>query len=161
MTFEITGVKGTYRIWSLALIGLASLLLGACGAAAPQPSASDAADGFGQPVPVDGGGQYTDILPQKLKTMLEGKDFFFVNVHVPYEGEIPDTDAFIPFDQVHDSIDEFPQDTGAKIVVYCRSGSMSTKAANDLARLGYTNVYNLDGGFRAWSAAGYDFIPPD
>lgn len=139
------------------MISLASLLLGACGGAAPQPPGS----GFGQPVPVDGGGQYTDILPQELSTMLEEKDFFFVNVHVPYEGEIPETDAFIPFDRVRDLIDEFPEHTDAEIVVYCRSGSMSAKAAQELVGLGYTNVYNLDGGFRAWSAAGYEYIPPD
>jgi rhodanese-related sulfurtransferase len=92
--------------------------------------------------------------------MLEDKDFFLVNVHVPYEGEVPDTDAFIPFDRVADMLDEFPNDIEVKIVLYCRSGSMSAIAARELVRLGYTNVYNLDGGFRAWSSAGYDFINP-
>jgi rhodanese-related sulfurtransferase len=31
---------------------------------------------------------------------------------------------------------------------------MSTRAAQDLVRLGYTNVYNLVGGFNAWVEAG-------
>jgi rhodanese-related sulfurtransferase len=109
---------------------------------------------------VEGGGQYVDIIPQELHAMLEGKDFFFVNVHIPYEGEIPDTDAFIPFDQIPAHIDEFPPAKDAKVVLYCRSGSMSATAARELVQLGYTNIFNLDGGFRAWSGEGYDFIAP-
>ena len=88
--------------------------------------------------------------------MLETKDFFFTNVHVPYDGEIDDTDARIPFDEVQARVDEFPENTDAKTVVYCRSGSMSGVAAKKLVELGYTNVYNLDGGFQAWARDGFD-----
>jgi len=132
------------------------LLLTACGGGTTQLPAS--VNEVGQVVPVEGGGQYLDILPQELEAMLEAKDFFFVNVHVPYEGEIEQTDAFIPFDQVAVRRSEFPQDTGAKIVLYCRSGSMSAIAARDMVSAGYTNIYNLDGGFRAWAAAGFELI---
>lgn len=142
----------------LASLVVLTLPLGAC-SKAPVASPSTATDqGVGQVVPVDGEGQYTDILPQELNTMLESKDFFFVNVHVPYEGEIERTDAFIPFDEVEARLDEFPQARDAKIVVYCRSGSMSAAAARALVKVGYTNISNLDGGFRAWSTAGYTLL---
>lgn len=158
MKFLWTGTSFRHGGRSLALIALAGLVLTACGT-----STSDLPTGeteLGQIVPVEGGGQYTDIIPQELATMLEDNDFFFVNVHVPYEGELPNTDAFIPFDQVADFIDEFPEDKDSKIVLYCRSDSMSATAAKELVRLGFTNVFNLDGGFRAWSAAGFEFIAP-
>ena len=118
----------------------------------------DAENAMGQVVPVDGGGQYIDITPQELKAMLGEKDFFFVNVHIPYEGELPDTDAFIPFNEIEGNLSQFPQDKDARIVLYCRSGSMSATSAREMVGLGYANLYNLDGGFRAWSEAGYEFI---
>lgn len=144
----------------LALIALMALGLSACEPRAEEPAFREGTGAFGQVVPVEGSGTYVDLLPQELLPMLQAKDFFFVNVHVPYEGEIPETDAFIPYDQVQALLDQFPPDRAAKIVLYCRSGSMSAIAARELVRLGYTRVYNLDEGFRAWAAAGYEFIPP-
>jgi rhodanese-related sulfurtransferase len=139
-------------------LGLLTLLLAACSS-----STTPVAEGeIGQVVPVSGGGSYIDIISADLAVMLENKDFFFVNVHIPYEGEIPDTDAHIAFDEILDHLDQLPEDLDAQIVLYCRSGSMSAAAARDLVQAGFTNIYNLDGGFRAWEAAGYEVIhnPP-
>jgi rhodanese-related sulfurtransferase len=109
----------------------------------------------GAPSPAGQG--YTDTTVEQLATMLEDKDFTLVNVHVPYEGEIPQTDLFIPFDEIPEHTDRLP-DRSAPIVLYCRSGPMSTKAAQTLASLGYTDLKELDGGMRAWEAVGYELL---
>ena len=41
-------------------------------------------------------------------------------------------------------------DTNAKIVLYCGGGYRSALAADNIQKMGYTNVESMDGGFRAW-----------
>ncbi len=103
-------------------------------------------------------GTYTNVSASDLKAMLDKKDFFFVNVHIPYAGEIAKTDAFIPFDQIEKNVDKLPKDKGAKIVIYCRSGQMATQAAESLLKMGYTNLYNLAGGMNEWVNQKYELL---
>jgi rhodanese-related sulfurtransferase len=49
----------------------------------------------------------------------------------------------------------FP-DTGAEIVLYCGGGYRSALAADNLRRMGYTNVSSMDGGWRGWKEAGHE-----
>ena len=116
-----------------------TLALSACQAAAPSKG-------------------FTDITPAQLEAMLEAKDFFFVNTHIPYEGEIAGTDAFVPYNDIESYAGELPADRDAKIVLYCRSGRMSEIAASELVLRGYTQVFELDGGMIAWGAAGLPLI---
>ena len=78
--------------------------------------------------------------------MLENKDFFLLDVHTPEQEHIENTDAFIPYNEIDQFLTQLPQDKSEKIVVYCRSGSMSIEASEKLIELGYKNVYNLEGG---------------
>ena len=130
-------------------------LLAACGA---QPIAPTAAPSSGVPVSVEGG-TYTDITPAQLAEMLKRKDLIFINTHIPYEGEIGQTDQFIPFEENGPQrVNEYPADKNARIVLYCRSGRMSTIVAKELVKAGYTHVWNLDGGMIAWEKAGFELI---
>lgn len=101
---------------------------------------------------------FETITPDQLAQRLAHKDFTFINVHVPYEGEIAQTDNFIPFDQIAAHLDKLPSYKGASIVLYCRSGRMSEIAATTLAGLGYTHVTHLKGGFNAWAASGRELL---
>ncbi|NOH14688.1 MAG: rhodanese-like domain-containing protein [Chloroflexi bacterium] len=100
---------------------------------------------------------YTNISVSELQNMLENKDFLFVNVHIPVEGVIPGTDLSIPFDEIEANLDKLPEDKDTNIVLYCLSNGMSRVAAEELAGLSYENLYNLDGGYTAWQAAGLPF----
>jgi rhodanese-related sulfurtransferase len=45
-------------------------------------------------------------------------------------------------------------DKGSKLVLYCGGGYRSALAADNLQKMGYTNVFSLAGGWRAWNEAG-------
>ena len=135
-------------LW-LSVILFAALALGACGQADPQ-------DPDSQSYAKNANG-YVDISAAQLAGMIEDQDLTLVNVHIPYEGEIPETDLFIPYDEIQDHLDELPA-RDETIVLYCRSGGMSTMAAEVLVDKGYTNIMELDGGFNAWSAQGYELL---
>lgn len=117
-------------------------------------------DKKGMPVPPPTGQvpSYKNITSQELSTVLSKKDFFFVNVHIPYAGEIDKTDAFIPYDNIRENLAKFPKNKNAKIVLYCRSGMMSDVASQRLSEMGYTNVYNLTGGMIDWEKQGYTLL---
>ncbi len=132
------------------LIGLIALLAACNGT---QPTPTTAGEITGQKVSVPGG-SYTDVSVAELQTMLTDKDFVFVNVHIPFEGDLPDTDLSIPYAVIAQNLAQLPEEKDAKIFLYCRSGNMSSQAAETLVELGYTNVWNLAGGFNAWKAAG-------
>ena len=45
-------------------------------------------------------------------------------------------------------------DKGSKLVLYCGGGFRSALAADNLQKMGYTNVHSLAGGWKAWNEAG-------
>lgn len=94
------------------------------------------------------------ITANELKVKLENKDFYLVNVHTPYEGEIAFTDFFIEYDGIVAANVLLPEDKDAEIILYCKTGNMSAQALKTLKRLGYANVRHLSGGMDNWEKAG-------
>jgi rhodanese-related sulfurtransferase len=138
-------MKAHMRLSIGTLVALA-LLIAACAApktAMPSTETRKNADG------------YYDISVEQLAEMMDGSEFTLINVHIPYEGNIPQTHLSIPYNTITDHLDELPA-KDAPIVLYCATGPMSTRAAKDLAAQGYSNVMEVDGGMRAWTAAGYE-----
>jgi rhodanese-related sulfurtransferase len=52
-------------------------------------------------------------------------------------------------------IESLIPDLDAEIVLYCGGGYRSALAAESLGKMGYRNVWSMDGGIRAWREAGY------
>ena len=131
--------------WSSYLLLLAiSLLFTAC-----QPAPEE----IGQEVSI-GEGSYRVISVQELENMLEQKDFTLMNVQIPQQGDIPQTDLHLAYNLMNVSQDELPQEKEAKIIVYCKTGGYSKIAVESLVELGYINVLMLEGGITAWEEAG-------
>lgn len=144
------------RLIFLMLLLLTILVVTGCGAAdTPAVSHSAPTDIFVLPKNADG---YVDITVEQLKSALTNKNFSLINTHIPYEGELSQTDAFIPYNEIEANLSQLPADKNARIVLYCRSGRMSTEAAQTLVNLGYTNVVEVDGGMQAWETAGNELI---
>jgi rhodanese-related sulfurtransferase len=95
--------------------------------------------------------------PEQFAAWIGYPTAFVINVHVPYEGELEHTDVFIPFDRIlQDS--RLPADKDTEIFLYCKTGHMSAIAGEALSRAGYRHVSHLEGGMKAWEAAGKPVI---
>ncbi len=71
----------------------------------------------------------------------------------PSLGEISGTDAFIPYADNANQVDKLLFGK-QQVVIYCRTGNMSTEAAQAMVNAGAPPFYELSGGFYAWQAAG-------
>jgi phage shock protein E len=139
----------------VALVAVVIAVALVLGGSSSSPASSS---GTGQTTVEGNGGQWANVTPDRLAEMMQSKDFTLVNVKTPYVGEIDGTDLYIPYDQLASKVSLLPAAKTAKILVYCRSGAESAVAAQTLLGLGYTNVWNLDGGMNAWQSSGRTLV---
>jgi rhodanese-related sulfurtransferase len=132
-------------VLSLALLFAAAL----AGCSSSNPTQSTG----GSDITTVGVGGSQLLTPAEFAATIADDGVTVVNVHIPYEGHIAGTDAFVPFDTIG-TWSDLPDDRTTPIALYCRSGTMSATAAESLLELGYTNVVDLAGGMNAWIAAG-------
>lgn len=52
-------------------------------------------------------------------------------------------------------IEQAIPDRATPLVLYCGGGFRSALAADNLQKMGYTNIVSMDGGWRGWTEAGY------
>jgi rhodanese-related sulfurtransferase len=60
----------------------------------------------------------------------------------------------IPFSQLKVRIGEIKSDKSKPLVIYCARGQRALMAGGTLKTAGFTQLYNLNGGFKAWMDAG-------
>jgi adenylyltransferase/sulfurtransferase len=79
-----------------------------------------------------------------------GEDIFLLDVREPYEFQIANIGGhLIPLGDLPARMSEL--DSSREIVVHCKMGGRSQKAAEFLQQAGFKNVQNLAGGITAWS----------
>ena len=97
----------------------------------------------------DGGSvSYDQISGAEAKALMDSESGYIIldarDQHEYDEGHIPGA-ILIPYDEIADRAEkEFP-DKNQLILVYCRSGRRSKIAAEELVKLGYTNIKEFGG----------------
>ncbi len=95
-----------------------------------------------------------DVSPKELKEHITKSKAIIVDVRTPEEvaqGKIPHSMNINYFGNFKLEVEKL--DKTKPVYVYCASGGRSTKAMQDLSKMGFIEVYNLLGGFGAWRAA--------
>lgn len=99
-------------------------------------------------------GGYRDIVPASAANLLQHLRLVDVRNPSEYTGELGHIQGaeLVPLPTVEAQAVGWKKDQ--PILVICRSGGRSAMASSALARMGFTNVYNLAGGMIQWNACG-------
>lgn len=104
-------------------------------------------------------GQYQTLSIDEFADIVENRadDYQIINVHIPYAGEVANTDANIPYNDLDVLTAAIPsKDT--PVILYCRSGNMSEQASRALVEQGYTQIWDVPGGMAAWQDSGRSLV---
>ena len=96
---------------------------------------------------------YTVIKPSEAKSMIDAGNVTVVDVRTQseYEDAHIEGAVLVPLDTIGDSDITALPDKDATLIVYCRTGVRSAQASAALVKLGYTHVYDMDGGITSWT----------
>lgn len=95
--------------------------------------------------------------PEVKKRLDAGEKFHLVDVREESEwarGHLPGA-VHLSKGVIERDIERVIPDRSAPIILYCGGGFRSALAAENLQRMGYTNVVSMDGGWSGWFEAGY------
>ncbi len=133
-------------IAGLALATAMTLTLVACS----QPMSSDTSSSSATSSTETG---YTVIKPSEAKSMIDAGNVTVVDVRTQseYEDAHIEGAVLVPLDTIGDGDIAALPDKDATLIVYCRTGVRSAQASAALVKLGYTHVYDMDGGITSWT----------
>ena len=98
----------------------------------------------------------TDVSVAQAVDLINNKNALIIDVRTPEEfaeSHLPEANNF-PVDTLSQNIETIKKLQRDKpLLVYCRSGKRSARAAEKLKNLGVNSLYNLKGGIKAWSDA--------
>lgn len=94
-------------------------------------------------------------VPDVKRRMDNGEKVFLVDVREDSEwakGHLPGA-VHLGKGIIERDIETQVPDTSAKIILYCGGGFRSALVADNLQKMGYSNVESMDGGWRGWTGA--------
>ena len=99
-----------------------------------------------------------ELTVAEVKTKLDAREqFHLVDVREESEwarGHLPGA-IHLSKGIIERDVEEKLPDTAAPIILYCGGGFRSALVADNLQKMGYTNVWSMDGGWRGWTVAGH------
>ena len=90
------------------------------------------------------------------RRMDAGEKYLLVDVREESEwaqGHLPGA-IYLGRGIIERDIEKRVPDAGTKLILYCGGGFRSALTADNLQKMGYTNVESMDGGWRGWTGAG-------
>lgn len=91
------------------------------------------------------------------KRLDKGDKFVLVDVREESEyaaGHLPGA-VHMSKGVIERDVEKTVPDPATPLVLYCGGGFRSALAADNLLKMGYTNVISMDGGWRGWTEKGY------
>lgn len=94
-----------------------------------------------------------EITVQELKDKKESKkEFLLLDVREDVEYLVSNLDGHhIPLGQLDNRLKEIEEHKENEVIVMCRTGNRSSRAASFLEKNGFDNVANLNGGIKKWA----------
>ena len=98
----------------------------------------------------------TEISPAEARAQAERGDAVLIDVREGSDWRAGHAAGAQHLDRgiIEMEIEEQVPDPSTPIVCYCGGGSRSALVADNLQKMGYTNVKSMSGGLRAWKEAG-------
>ena len=99
----------------------------------------------------------TNVPASVAKELLNEGGHIFLDVRTAREYKMGHIPGAIHIDRglLEFTINNQVPDKNARIVIYCKVGGRGSLAAYTMARMGYKNITNIEGGWVAWEKAGY------
>ena len=97
----------------------------------------------------------TNVVDVKRR-MDAGEKFVLVDVREESEwaqGHLPSA-IHLGKGIIERDVEQSVPEAGTKVILYCGGGFRSALAADNLQKMGYTNVESMDGGWKGWIGAG-------
>ncbi len=98
--------------------------------------------------------------PEEVKNLIQSdQEVILIDVRTPgeYTGELGHIEGTVlrPVQEIEKWAGEFENNKDKKIVMICRSGNRSGFATKYFLNKGFHDVYNMEGGMRAWNRLKY------